>query len=70
MGRELSALAMVARHLTPEAFMERYRMIVSGHAATLIGINLILAPFTLGLTLGASAAGYKALRTEPPPASP
>lgn len=62
MGRELSALAMVAQHLSPQAVMERYRMIVSDHAPTIIGINLIAAPFTFGLMLGAAAAGYKALK--------
>lgn len=70
MGRELHALALVAPHLTAQAIMERYRIIVSSHAATLIGINLILAPFTVGLTLGASAAGYKALKPSPPVANP
>jgi hypothetical protein len=62
MGHEFDALAQVAPRIAPEAVLERYRMIVSAHASTLIGINLILAPFTLGLTLSASAAGYKALK--------
>ena len=62
MGRELDALGQVAQHLAPQAIMERYRMIVSAHAPELIGINLIVTPFTLGLTLGAAAAGYKALK--------
>ena len=62
MGHELDALARVASRLSVPAVMERYRIIVSSHAATLIGVNLILAPFTFGLTLGAAAAGYNALK--------
>jgi hypothetical protein len=61
MGHELDALAHVASRLSVQAVMERYRLVVSGHAPELIGINLILAPFTFGLTLGACAAGYRAL---------
>lgn len=65
MGHELDALARVASRLSVPAVLERYRIIVSGHAAELIGINLILAPFTFGLTLGACAAGYRALTAGP-----
>jgi hypothetical protein len=65
MGHDLDALARVAQRLSVQAIMERYRIIVSSHAAEIIGINLILAPFTFGLTLGACAAGYRAL-TAPP----
>lgn len=64
MGHDLDALAQVAQRLTPEAIMERYRIIVSAHAPEIIGINLIVAPFTLGLTLGAAAVGYKALKAD------
>jgi hypothetical protein len=70
MGHELEQLGRVAHNIAPQAVMERYRMIVSAHAPELIGINLILAPFTLGLTLGASAAAYKALKAGAASASP
>jgi hypothetical protein len=60
----------VVSRLSVQAVMERYRIIVSSHAATLIGINLIMAPFTFGLTLGAAAAGYKALKSDAPTTTP
>ncbi len=65
MGHDLDALARVASRLSVPAVLERYRIIVSGHAATLIGINLIVAPFTFGLTFGAAAAAYKVLAAPP-----
>lgn len=65
MGHDLDALARVASRLSVPAVLERYRIIVSSHAATLIGVNLIVAPFTFGLTFGAAAAAYKALTAAP-----
>jgi hypothetical protein len=65
MGKEFDALGQIASRISFEALMERYRMIVSAHASTMIGINLILAPFTFGLTMGAAAAGYKAVTASP-----
>ena len=70
MGHDLDALARVASRLSVQAVMERYRIIVSSHAATLIGINLIMAPFTFGLTLGAAVAGYNALKPNAQAATP
>lgn len=67
MGKELDALGQIASRISVEAFMERYRMILSAHASTMIGINLILAPFTFGLTIGAAAAGYKAVTASAAP---
>ena len=69
MGKEFDALGQIASRISVEAFMERYRMILSAHASTMIGINLILAPFTFGLTIGAAAAGYKAVTASAAPAS-
>jgi hypothetical protein len=68
MGHDLDALAHVASQLSVQTVLERYRIIVSSHAAALIGINLILVPFTFGLTLGACAAGYRALTAASQPA--
>jgi hypothetical protein len=44
--------------------------IVDRHMATIIGVSLILAPFSLALTLGASAFAYRALAGERPEARP
>jgi hypothetical protein len=65
MGKEFDALGQIAPRISVQALMERYQMIVSSHASTMIGINLILAPFTFGLTIGAAAAGYKAVTASP-----
>lgn len=64
MGPELVALASVADKLTPEILSERMQEIVTRHVSTMIGINLIAAPFSQGLTLGAAAEGYRVLKGE------
>lgn len=67
MGGELMALIPVASHIGEQALAERVQAIMDSHIPTIIGINLIVAPFSLGLTLGAAAAGYKALTAPPRP---
>jgi hypothetical protein len=39
---------------------------VDRHMATMIGLALVLAPFSFGLTLGASSYSYRALAGERP----
>jgi hypothetical protein len=41
--------------------------ILDRHMASLIGLALVLAPFSLGLTLGASCFAYRALAGDRPP---
>lgn len=65
MGGELSALFAAAQTMTPEDFLKRYRTIIDSHIPVILGINLIAAPFSLGLTLGAAAFGYKTLSATP-----
>lgn len=65
MGGELSALFAAAQTMTPEDFLNRYRTIINSHIPVILGINLIAAPFSLGLTLGAAAFGYKTLSATP-----
>jgi len=45
---------------------------VDRHMASMIGLALVLAPFSLGLTLGASSSAYRALAADraPKPPSP
>lgn len=70
MGRELQTLIPVAASLTPDALSARIDAIVERHIGPIIGINLILAPFSIGLTLGAAAQGYRALGGGAPAAAP
>jgi hypothetical protein len=60
-GPELVKLLPIVSKLTPEALQDRVQTILSHHMAMLIGIDLIAAPFLLGLTLSAGAYGYKVL---------
>jgi hypothetical protein len=68
MGREFLALVPAAAHLSQEAIAARMQAIIDRHISIVIGVNLIVAPFSLGLTLAASAAGYKALSPGAPQA--
>ncbi|HEX4159441.1 MAG TPA: hypothetical protein VHY79_13280 [Rhizomicrobium sp.] len=43
---------------------------VDRHMATIIGLALVLAPFSLGLTLGAASYAYRALTSERPASNP
>ncbi len=61
MGPDLASLAPIADKLAPEVLAERVQAIVDRHIATIIGINLIVAPFSIGLLSGASAYAYRAL---------
>jgi hypothetical protein len=61
MGPDFAALVPIADKLSPEVLSDRIEAIVDKNIATIIGVNLIVAPFSLGLALGAAAEGYKAL---------
>lgn len=61
MGQDFAALFTIADKLSPEVLSDRIQTIVDRNIATIIGINLIVAPFSLGLALGAAAFGYSAL---------
>lgn len=61
MGRDLSTLVPLVGHLPMEALSLRIDAILDRHAASIIGVNLIAAPFSLGLTLAAAAKGYRSL---------
>ncbi|HWA88636.1 MAG TPA: hypothetical protein VG889_01280 [Rhizomicrobium sp.] len=60
-GPELAALMPILDKLTPEILSDRIRAIMDRHLTTMIGVNLIAAPFAIGLLCGASAQGYRAL---------
>ena len=66
-GEDLSKLVGVAPKLTQEVLQNRMQVILGRHMAMMIGIDLIAAPFLLGLTLGASAFAYKTLASASPP---
>lgn len=64
MGRELQA-ALPPAQATDRQVIEQHMMLIEDvfrhHMPELMGIGLILAPFSLGLTLAASASAYRAL---------
>jgi hypothetical protein len=70
LGPELIALWPQAQHLGQEALADRIQAIVNGHIATMLGIQLIVAPFSVGLISGASAFAYKALTAAPAVVTP
>jgi hypothetical protein len=64
MGRELQAALPPAQTSDPQVIQQHLSMIEDvfrRHMAELMGIGLILAPFSLGLSLAASASAYRAL---------
>jgi hypothetical protein len=65
-GSELMALMPIVDKLTPEVLSDRIQTIFDAHIATIIGIQFIMAPFTLGLLLGAAAFAYKELAAGAP----
>jgi cytochrome bd-type quinol oxidase subunit 1 len=65
-GRELWALVPILDKLTLEVLTMRIQTIIEAHIATIIGLQLILAPFTIGLFLGAAAYAYKELVANAP----
>lgn len=69
-GRELWALVPILDRLTLEILTQRIQTILEAHIATIIGLQLIMAPFTLGLFLGAAAFAYKELAASAPAPQP
>lgn len=61
MGPEMTGLFRQASHLSQQALADGMQAIINRHIAVILGVNLIVAPFSVGLVLGACAAGYKAL---------
>lgn len=68
MGPEMFALAVLkqANHLSPQALADRMNAVLESHIAVVLGVNLIVAPFSIGLMLGASAHAYRVLTANPP----
>jgi hypothetical protein len=65
MGNELVALVMQAPKLSQVVLNNRLQAILQGHISATIGLGLLLAPFTVGLSRAAAAAGYLALTGAP-----
>jgi hypothetical protein len=65
-GREMWALVPILDKLTFEILTMRIQTVIEAHIATIIGLQLIMAPFTLGLFLGAAAYAYKELAADAP----
>jgi hypothetical protein len=51
----------VAEHMNQQAIADRMQAIVDTHISLMLGIQLIIAPFSVGLTCAASAHAYKVL---------
>jgi hypothetical protein len=61
MGTELAAPVPAAIANNGQKLAQHLMQIVDRHLPELMGLELILAPFTLGLNLGAAAFAYRAL---------
>lgn len=64
MGKDLAAVLPATPAADPQAMQQQMaaiRAVVDRHWSELMGISLILAPFDLGLSLSASAIGYRGL---------
>jgi hypothetical protein len=60
----------VQEHLSQQSIADKMQAVVNNHIALMLGIQLIIAPFSVGLTCGASAYAYKALTAKPTMATP
>jgi len=60
----------VAQNMSQQDIAERWRVIVENHISLLLGVQLIVAPFSVGLTSGASAHAYKHLTAKSAVATP
>jgi hypothetical protein len=69
-GPELIPVLQQAQHLDQQTLADKMQAVVNGHIATILGVQLIIAPFSVGLTLGAAAYAYKALAAGVPAATP
>jgi hypothetical protein len=63
-------LLQQAQHLDQQTLADKMQAVVNGHIATILGVQLIIAPFSVGLTLGAAAFAYKAVAAAVPVPTP
>ncbi|HVU19763.1 MAG TPA: hypothetical protein VHE09_03465 [Rhizomicrobium sp.] len=72
LGPELMALfhQALATHMPQQALAERVNAITTSHISTMLGIQLIIAPFSVGLVSSAAAFAYKALAANAPVSTP
>jgi len=61
MGPEVVALFQQAQHLDQQTIANRMNAITTSHISVMLGIQLIIAPFSVGLTCAASSFAYKTL---------
>ena len=60
----------VDQHMNQQDVADRMQVIVNNHIALMLGIQLIIAPFSVGLTCAASAHAYKVLTGKAAVATP
>jgi hypothetical protein len=72
LGPEIAALfhQALSQHMSQQVVAERMQAITTSHISTMLGIQLIIAPFSVGLTCAASAYAYKALTAKAPLVTP
>jgi hypothetical protein len=69
-GPEMIALFHQANHMDRQTIADRMNAIMTSHVSIMIGIQLIIAPFSVGLTSAAAAHAYKVLAGNAPAATP
>lgn len=70
MGPEVVALLQQAPHMDQQTIANRMNAITTSHISVMLGIQLIIAPFSVGLTCAASSFAHKALTAKAPLAAP
>lgn len=72
LGPELVPLfhQALATHMPQQVIAERINAITTSHISTMLGVQLIIAPFSVGLACAASAHAYKTLTGGAPVPTP
>ncbi len=67
-GPELISLfhRAMTEHLSQQIIADRINVIVNAHISVMLGVQLIIAPFSVGLTSAAAVHAYKALAARAP----
>jgi hypothetical protein len=65
LGKDIPQL-LTTNQQTIEAAMAATMAVFDRHMPELIGVSLVLAPFSIGLTMGAAASAYRAVATSAP----
>jgi hypothetical protein len=69
-GPDMVALFHQVGHMDRQTIADRMNAIMTSHISSMLGIQLIIAPFSVGLTSAAAAHAYKVLTAKAPESTP